>query len=316
MPDSSAAVGSPGVVGSLLAAGVDIGGTKIAVGLVDRAGAIVAQTSMPTEAALGFERGVRRIVSAIDTLLSQVGHTRAALAGVGIGCAGPVHPGRGTIDNPHTLPTWDGVDIVTPLHLEFALPAVLENDADAAAVGEAYFGAGVGKRNVVMLTYGTGIGGGAVFAGKIYRGALDTHPELGHVPCEPDGPECYCGIRGCFESIASGTAISLAGAAAGLGDARGVFAAFATGDAKAKAIVDRALRATFTAVWSIQHTLLPERIILGGGIIDDHFELFAEAVRRAIDTAVLNPRGATDVVRATLGNAAGIVGAAQLVRIA
>jgi glucokinase len=252
---------------SPLAAGVDIGGTKIAVGLIDRSGAILAQTSFPTEAALGFERGVGRIIAAVDSLLGEIGHTRAALAGVGIGCAGPVHPGRGTIDNPHTLPTWDGVDIVSPLEAEFGLPAILENDADAAAVGEAYFGAGAGKRNVLMLTYGTGVGGGAVFDGRIYRGAMQTHPEFGHLPCEPDGPECYCGIRGCFESIASGTAISAAGEAAGIGDARAVF------------------------------------------------DLFAGAARRAIDGAVLNPRDATDVVRATLGNAAGIVGAAQLVRI-
>jgi len=300
---------------SPLAAGVDIGGTKIAVGLVDRAGEIVAETSFPTEAALGFERGVGRIIAAVDTLLGQIGHTRAALAGVGIGCAGPVHPGRGTIDNPHTLPTWDGVDIVSPLMAEFGLKVVLENDADAAAVGEAYFGAGAGKRSVVMLTYGTGIGSGALFDGRIYRGAMQTHPELGHLPCDPSGPECYCGIRGCFESIASGTAISAAGEAAGIGDARAVFAAYQAGDAAACKIIDRALLATHTAVWAIQHSLLPERIILGGGIIDDHFELFAGAARRAIDGAVMNPRGATDVVRAALGNRAGIVGAAQLVRI-
>lgn len=299
----------------MLAAGVDIGGTKIAVGLVDAAGEIAAQVSFPTEAALGFERGVERIIQAIDDCLAHAGRTRAALEGVGIGCAGPVHPGRGTIDNPHTLPTWDGVDIVSPLRLEFGLPAVLENDADAAAVGEAYFGAGVGRRSVVMITYGTGVGSGALFDGRIYRGAMETHPEIGHVPCDPSGPECYCGIRGCFESIASGTAISAAGEAAGIGDARKVFAAREAGNPAAREIIDRALRATDTAVWSIQHTLLPERIILGGGIIDDHFELFAEAVRKAIDGAVMNPRGSTDVVRAVLGNRAGIVGAAQLVRI-
>ncbi|MCE9607106.1 MAG: ROK family protein [Planctomycetia bacterium] len=297
------------------AAGVDIGGTKIGVGLVDRAGEIVAEISFPTEAAAGFERGVARIVAAIDGCLAQAGRTRQVLEGVGVGCAGPVHPGRGTIDNPHTLPTWDGVEIVSPLRREFGLPAVLENDADAAAVGEAYFGAGAGRRSVVMITYGTGVGSGALFDGRIYRGAMETHPEIGHVPVDPNGPLCYCGLRGCFESIASGTAISAAGATAGIGDARRVFAAFAEGNPTARDIVERALRATYTAVWSIQHTLLPERLILGGGIIDDHFELFAGAARQAIDGAVMNPRGSTDVVRATLGNRAGIVGAAQLVRI-
>lgn len=303
-----------------LAVGIDIGGTKIGVALIcldALAGTdeTVASIRYPTRAAEGFDSGLQRIVDAIDGCLRRAGRTREALEGIGIGCAGPVHPGRGTIDNPHTLPTWDGVNIVAPLQAEFGVRTVLENDADAAAVGEAYFGAGAGKRSVVMLTYGTGIGSGALFDGHIYRGAMQTHPELGHLPCDPSGPECYCGIRGCFESIASGTAISAAGETAGIGDARAVFAAYQAGDAAAREIIDRALRATHTAVWAIQHSLLPERIILGGGIIDEHFELFAGAARRAIDGAVMNPRGATDVVRAALGNRAGIVGAAQLVRI-
>jgi glucokinase len=190
---------------------------------------------------------------------------------------------------------------------------VLDNDADAAALGEAAVGAGIGRRRIVMLTYGTGIGSGVIIDGQIYRGAADVHPELGHLPIDPTGPECYCGTRGCFESIASGTAISAAGAAAGFDDARGVFAAEARGDAAAAAIVERAVNATFTAVWTIQHTFVPDLIILGGGIIDEHFERFAAAARRAVDGATLNPKGATEVVQARLGNRAGIVGAAMLV---
>ena len=299
-----------------LSAGVDIGGTKIAVGIVNAAGHILAERASPTEAALGFDRGVKRITDAIDACLTEAGHGRELLAGIGVGCAGPVNPKRGTIDNPHTLPTWDGVDIVTPLRTTFDRPAFLENDADAAAVGEAYFGAGEGRRALVMLTFGTGVGSGILLDGRIYRGALDTHPELGHLPIEPDGPQCYCGIRGCIESLASGTAISTAGKAAGFGDARGVFQALADDDARARAIVDRALAAVRVAVWTIQHTLLPERIILGGGMIDDQFDLFAEAARHAIDAATLNPRGCTDVVQARLGNRAGLVGAARLVSFA
>jgi glucokinase len=301
---------------STLAAGVDIGGTKIAVGLVDAHGEILAQRSFPTEAALGFDRGVERIVAAIEDCLTKVSVSRKSLEGVGVGCAGPVHPKRGTIDNPYTLPTWDGVDIVSPLRATFDRPAVLENDADAAAVGEAYFGAGRGARSVVMLTFGTGVGSGILVDGRIYRGAADTHPELGHLPFDPAGPQCYCGVRGCLESLASGTAISAAGKATGFGDARGVFAALNAGNEQARAIIDRALCAVHTAAWTIQHSLLPERIILGGGIIDEHYNLFADAVRKAVENATLNPRGCTDVQQARLGNLAGIVGAAQCLRIA
>lgn len=298
-----------------LSAGVDIGGTKIAVGVVDAEGRIVAQRSFPTEAALGFEQAVARIVAAVDECLAEAGASRATLQGIGVGCAGPVHPQRGTIDNPYTLPTWDGVDIVTPLRTTFARPVVLENDADAAAVGEAYFGAGRGARSLVMLTFGTGVGAAVLLDGRIYRGAGDTHPELGHLPVDPAGPDCYCGTRGCLESLASGTAISAAGKAAGLGDARGVFAALAQGNDVARQIVDRALAAVGTAAFAIQHSLLPERIILGGGMLDEHYTLFAAAVSKAVNSATQNPPGCTEVLQARLGNRAGIVGAAQCVRI-
>jgi glucokinase len=297
----------------MIAAGIDIGGTKIAVGLVGRSGDILAQRSLATEAAAGFDRAVGRMIAAVDECLSEAKVFRQELSSIGIGCAGPVSPKLGTIDNPYTLPTWDGVDIVTPLGREFGVPVELENDADAAALGEAAVGAGEGRGRIVMLTYGTGIGSGVILNGKIYRGAADVHPELGHLPIDAAGPECYCGKRGCFEAIASGTALSAAGAAAGFGDARGVFVAAARGDRAAAAIVERAVAATFTAVWTIQHTFVPDRIILGGGIIDEHFELFAAAARRAVESATLNPKGATDVVQARLGNRAGIVGAAMLV---
>src|SRR5262245_17096414 len=112
--------------------GVDIGGTKIAVGLVDAEGSILAERSFPTEAAAGFDRAVVRIVVAVDECLAEASLYREELSGLGIGCAGPVNPKLGTIDNPYTLPTWDGVDIVTPLAREFQRPVLLENDADAA----------------------------------------------------------------------------------------------------------------------------------------------------------------------------------------
>lgn len=189
----------------------------------------------------------------------------------------------------------------------------MENDADAAASGEARFGAGRGSDPMVMLTFGTGIGFAAIMKGQIYRGVAGEHPEAGHIPTTADGPECYCGLRGCFESMASGTAIDAAGKVAGFSDGRAVFAAAATGNPVAVGILDAATEATATAIWTLAHTFLPQRFVLGGGLIDDHFELFATPARDALLRAVLLPKGRVEIVRASLGNDAGVVGAASLV---
>jgi glucokinase len=189
----------------------------------------------------------------------------------------------------------------------------MENDADAAASGEARFGAGRGSDPMVMLTFGTGIGFAAIVKGQIYRGVAGEHPEAGHIPTTADGPECYCGLRGCFEAMASGTAIDAAGKAAGFADGRAVFAAAAAGYSLASGILDAAVNSTATAIWTLAHTFLPQRFVLGGGLIDDHFELFATPARTALSRAVLLPKGRVEVVRASLGNDAGVVGAASLV---
>ena len=292
--------------------GIDIGGTKIAVGAVNDTGKVVARAEFVTESASGFDQALKRIVAAIDQVATQAGWRREELCGIGIGCAGPVSPKRGTIHNPYTLPGWDGCEIVTPLNKAFGVPVHLENDADAAVLGEAFAGAARECGNVVMLTFGTGIGSGILVNGRIYRGFQDEHPEMGHIPVEPDGPECYCGNKGCFESIASGSAITEAGRANNFRDSQHVFAAAGQGDAAAQKIVARAVRATATATWTILHTFVPERIILGGGIIDDHYELFAAPIRKTIAAATMVPRQHITVAKAQLGNNAGLVGAASL----
>lgn len=294
------------------AVGIDIGGTKMAVAAVDASGAILARAVVPTEAERGFSRAVDRLADAVRQVLAPSGAADRRLAGIGVGCAGPLDPARGLINNPYTLAGWTGCDIVTPLRERFGVAAWIENDADMAALGECFVGAGRGADPVVMLTFGTGIGGGAIVGCEIYRGVGGEHPELGHVPALPDGPACYCGTRGCLEAVASGTAIGKAGQAAGFADARAVFAAAKAGDAAARRVVDRALQGTVTAVWAFLHTFLPRRLILGGGVMDDHFDLFAAALRPALAATTMTPRGAVEVVRAALGNDAGLVGAAAM----
>jgi glucokinase len=294
------------------AIGIDIGGTRMLVALVVAPSRIVARTALATEATNGFDRGVDRLSHAIGELLAQSNTPASALAGVGIGCAGPVDPLRGLINNPYTLEGWDHCDIVTPLRERFGVPAYLENDADAAGLGECCSGSGRGFDPVVMLTFGTGVGGAIVVNGRIYRGVNGEHPELGHMAAAMDGPACYCGNRGCLESLASGTALGTAGKELDLADARAVFASAAGGNRAAQAIVERALGAAASAAWTLCHTILPQRLILGGGMMDSHFELFAGAIRTRLQSATQFTRGAVGVVRAALGNDAGVVGAAAI----
>jgi glucokinase len=295
------------------AVGVDIGGTKTALAAIDPSGRILARTTLATEAALGFERAVSRLTATIDDLQDQLQRRAGDLMGIGIGCAGPLDLEAGLINNPYTLTGWDRCDIVTPLRQHYHVPVLLENDADAAALGECWLGAGRGFDPVVLLTFGTGVGGAAVVRGRIQRGVDGAHPELGHMPVLPEGPSCYCGFKGCLESVASGTAIAEAGRALGLATAEEVFAAAAAGHPSAKDIVSRAHAAAATAAWTIFHTLLPQRVILGGGIMETQFDGFAAAMRHALPGATQFPAHKTSIAPATLGNDAGLVGAAALI---
>ena len=292
------------------ALGIDIGGTKIAVGAVDAAGAVRARRTIGTEVEAGFDAALARLTRAIDEILAESGGDAAALAGIGLGCPGPFDEATGKIENGYTLPGWEGHDIVSPLAARYATHVRLVNDADAALLGEALAGAARGARVALMLTIGTGIGGAALIDGAILRGAAGEHPEIGHLIVDPAGPECYCGGRGCLESLAAGPALARAGAEHGYADAEAVFAAAAAGAAPAEAIVGRSADAVESAVWSLIHGFLPEVLIFGGGIGERHFALYREAARRAVDRATLVPGGAVRVLKAALGNDAGMVGAA------
>jgi glucokinase len=293
------------------AIGIDIGGTKTVVAAVDVSGCVRARAGFATDSKRGFATCLAELMENIRRVLTEANCTQEAFSGIGIGCTGPVNPQRGTIHNPYTLPGWDGADIESPLREAFRVPTRLENDADAAALGEFQFGAGRGASPLVMVTLGTGVGGAILVNGQVYRGANGEHPELGHVPVQPDGPECYCGAHGCWESLASGTAIAAAGKPFGFADSRAVFAA-APVDANAAAIVQRAVSATVTATWTLLHSILPQRILVGGGIGEEHFDIFATGMRRQIPLATQIPKNSVEIVKSELGTAAGVIGAACL----
>ena len=293
------------------AVGIDIGGTKIVIAAVDATGHIHARRGYETNSTRGFTVCLAEMQATITRVLAEANWAADSICGIGIGCTGPVSPQRGTIHNPYTLPGWEDAEIVTLLREAFRVEVRLENDADAAAVGEGRFGAGADTSPLVMITLGTGVGGAILVDGKIYRGVNGEHPELGHVPVLPDGPECYCGWRGCWESLASGTAIAAAGKPFGFADSRAVFAA-ASHNPNAAAIIQRAVAATASATWTLLHTCLPQRIVLGGGIGEEHFETFAAAMREQIGRATQVPKTGIEIVKAARGNEAGVLGAAGL----
>src|SRR5580692_13200515 len=179
---------------------VDIGGTKIAVGMVDDQGTVLAKTQTPTDPER-YSVSVEEVTRMLREMAREAG---AEISGIGIGSTGPVDPIRGEFGDVDFLPGWRGKNLVRDLEQRFGVRAALENDGDAAALAEAGWGAGRNRTRLIYITVGTGIGGGIILDGKLYRGVDGAHPEVGHQVLDPSGPQCSCGFRGCWESLAAG----------------------------------------------------------------------------------------------------------------
>ncbi len=186
--------------------GVDIGGTKVACVLAEAGGRILARQWQPTRSAEGWQAVVQQLFEMTERVLGGVSPSQ--VRGIGISCGGPLDSRKGIVYSPPNLPGWDAVPIKQLFEERFGLPTRLENDANATALAEHRFGAGRGTRNMVFMTWGTGIGGGLILDGRLYRGTNDLAGEIGHTTVLLDGPPCGCGKRGCLESLASGPAIA------------------------------------------------------------------------------------------------------------
>jgi glucokinase len=305
--------------------GVDLGGTNVRVGAVTPAGELLDWKISPIEAANGPQAGVAKIAGMIEALLGSL--PPAELAGIGIGSTGPIDRGRGAIQNPYTLPSWVDVDIASPLSARFAAPVILENDADAAAFGEAWAGAGRGMRRMAMVTVGTGIGTALILDGKIYRGMDGIHPEGGHMLIDPAGPECYCGAHGCWESLVAGPGIARL-ASAGAAKEGGAMLEMADGDparVDARILVRAARQKDPTAVRAAEQVAfylglglaniilltLPDGIVLGGGVMAE-YDLFAPGVRAVLDRHnSMVPASRVQILTAQLAGKSGVLGAAR-----
>jgi glucokinase len=285
---------------------VDIGGTKIAVGIVDESGKLLARLERPTAPERGPTHGLTGIREMLHQAARQTGNR---LQGIGIGCTGPVDALSGILEKNEFLPGWEGMCLTDELEHSFGVSVAMENDADAAALGEFAWGAGRGATRFIYVTVSTGIGGGMVFASQLYRGADGSHPEIGHHVIDPSGPQCFCGARGCWESLASGPALAQRG---GLSNAREVCEAARRGDKNALTAITQEGLYLGMGIANLITLFVPDIIVLGGGVMQSH-ELFWERIRSIIQSSCgLVPFEKTRLLRAALDMDAGLIGAAQV----
>lgn len=245
--------------------GIDLGGTKSAAVVGDAGGHVLARASAPTPQG-SWQEGVRLLIALARDACRQMDVSPADLAAVGVSCGGPLDTSTGTVYAPPNLPAWESVPLRSLLEDEFCLPTFLENDANATALAEHRWGAGQGCSEMAFLTMGTGIGGGLILGGKLYRGRSDLAGEIGHVTLLPGGPRCPCGKRGCLEALASGTAIGRIGRERfGESDltARDICARARQGDPLARSILGEAAWYLGIALANLLQTLNLERIVLG-----------------------------------------------------
>src|SRR5579863_3829932 len=296
--------------------GVDIGGTKIAVGIVDADGKVLARTQAPTDPDR-YAASLHLIATMLRETATQAG---VELAGIGIGSTGPVDPMRGEFGDVDFLPGWRGKNLVKDLAQIFNLQVALENDGDAAALAEAGWGAGRNRSRLIYVTVGTGIGGGMVFDGKLYHGVDGAHPEVGHHVVDPAGPQCSCGFRGCWEALAAGPAMvawleSHAPAAYPHREAvtaQKICELAQQGDAVALRAVEHEAYYLGLGLANLINLFTPDAIVLSGSVMKSA-PLFLDRIRAVIRSGCrFVPADKTKLTLASLGDDTNLIGAARV----
>ena len=314
---ASTAAGAPEAIG------VDLGGTKMLVGVVDTEQRVSYRGHEPSHG-----RSADEVIELLADELAEARRERPGVLAAGLGIPCTIDRERGVAIQAVNLPIED-VPIRDLMRERLGIPVYVDNDANVAALAEYRFGAGRGSRNLVMLTIGTGIGGGLIIDGRVYRGSTGAAGELGHVVVDIDGPPCQgnCPGHGCIESLASGTAIakeareaaerepeSALGRAAREGrelDARLLIEAAKEGDATSRGVLDVVGGRLGAALASLANAFDPDVLVLGGGVMAAG-ELILEPAREELRGRALRPQSRTPVLAAELGPEAGMVGAAAM----
>ncbi|MFC1918912.1 ROK family protein [Chloroflexota bacterium] len=307
--------------------GVDLGGTKILTAVANAQGEMLSRDHSVTPAKEGQQAIVKSILESIGRALNQAHLDAADLTAVGVGAPGLSDPETGILFTSPHLPGWTDVPLRDIIEKELGKKVFLINDANAAAVGELYFGAGKGARNFIYVTVSTGIGGGIIIDGKIFTGSAGLAGELGHMVIDDEGPPCNCGNRGCWEALASGTALAgeakhrikdgaatailqLAGGCLEKINAETIHKAAQAGDNLAAELIARNAYYLGVGLANLINIFNPEVIVIGGGLsnIGDMLlkPAFEEAGRRAFERAYQ----AVHFARAGLGGNSGVLGAA------
>ncbi|MBQ3866567.1 MAG: ROK family protein [Clostridia bacterium] len=313
--------------------GIDVGGTNIVCGLVNEEGKILFKSSCKTGASRPAEEILADMARLVDEVLEQTGTRREHVLFCGIACPGIANIERGVIEYSCNLPTFLDLPIVKDFHARTGIRTIaIDNDANCAAKGEAEAGAAKNVADSVLITLGTGVGGGYVKEGKIFHGFNFAGGEMGHIVIDQNGPVCSCGRRGCWETFSSATALvrqtraamekdpasvmwTLCGGDLDAVDGRTAFDGLRKGDPTAKAVVDQFCRYLACGVTNIVNILQPEILSVGGGISAEGETLLAP-VREILEKEQYSRSCARRTVlkKAELGNDAGVIGAALLWR--
>jgi glucokinase len=298
-------------------AAVDIGGTKIAVGMIDSDGRVLSRFESPTAADNGYASALDRTV---NMLHDAAAGAHAEINGIGIGSTGPVDPFTGEIGDVNFFPNWRGQNPVRDLERIFDVSVAMENDADAAALGEASWGVGRNRTRLIYVTVGTGIGVGIILDGHVYRGVDQAHPEIGHHVIDSSGPLCDCGFHGCWESLAAGPAmVTWFKNNTPMDYPHGA-------DLTAKNICELARQGDRWAIRAVEHEgrylglglanlvtmFVPEMIVLGGSVMKSA-ALFMDEARKVIASSCrFVPFQKTELALASLGEDTNLIGAARV----
>lgn len=293
--------------------GVDLGGTNLRAAAIDRAGNILDKTSGATNFEEGRDAVLNDIAGAVNKLRARFGSS--GLYGIGIGVPGFIDIERGVIVGTHNLLGFDGFPMRDDLSQRLSTPVILENDANAAALGEKWMGAGRDVSDLVLLTLGTGIGGGIISGGRVLHGHVGMAGELGHITAIPGGNPCGCGNSGCLEKHASATAIEAMAKLVALGDhltAKDVFDLAEQGNPLALMVFEHMGTALGLALATLINIFNFPLYLLSGGVLPA-WRFFAPAMLAEIEKRSFTYRHTkTRVEPATLGNQAGLYGAAYL----
>ena len=304
--------------------GIDLGGTNIAVGVVNEEYEIVAEASLPTGAQRPAEQVVADMCRAVELAMEKAGITAAHCASIGIGSPGTCDGENGVVARAYNL-GWFNVPVCAMMTEHFGLPCRLSNDANCAALAETVAGAAVGCRNMMLITLGTGVGGGIIVDGRIVSGLGGAGGEPGHSLLVLDGEPCTCGRRGCWEVYASATALIRQGREAAAAHptsllnrypeltGRDVFDAADAGDEAAQAVLERYYVYVAAGITDLVNILSPEMVLIGGGISRQGERLLRPIRRYVAANCFGGAKRLQPVIQAAqLGNEAGIIGAAAL----